>query len=270
MADRNSEHSDSREAQEKDAAQIEHSEKGAGYHPPLVDPIALGVDATSLPKGYFYSAYFLGSMAAVGMSLLGSVGGYALAAPILGSINADIGPNGNIAWVPLMFPVGLAVGQTLLGRLSDIFGRRWFFAGGQGFGLIGAIICATAKDVPTLIGGSVIVGLAGATALSYPFIIGELVPMKYRFIGTAYANVCCIPFSGLAPVIANSLAARASWRWCYYIMIIFNGLSMSCYLLFYHPPTFQMKHSRKEKLHLIKSFDYIGIGLFVSGMVCEY
>lgn len=86
------------------------------------DDFGYAGDAEDMPKGYFYSAYFLGSMAAVGMSLLGSVGGYALAAPILGTINADIGPNKNIAWVPLMFPVGLAVGQTLLGRLSDIFG----------------------------------------------------------------------------------------------------------------------------------------------------
>ncbi|OCT45295.1 hypothetical protein CLCR_05641 [Cladophialophora carrionii] len=249
---------------DKEQPHVQHTEDPTASEPPVA---LFGADAASLPNGYFYSPYFLGSMAACGMSLLGSVGGYALAAPILGIINADIGPNKNIAWVPLMFPVGLAVGQTLLGRLSDIFGRRWFFAGGQGFGLIGAIICATARDVPTLIGGSVIVGLAGATALSYPFLIGELVPMKYRFIGTAYACFCCIPFSGLAPAIANSLATKASWRWCYYLMIIFNGLSMGSYLLFYHPPTFGMKHSRKEKLRMIRSFDYVGIFLFTSGMV---
>ncbi|EXJ56035.1 hypothetical protein A1O7_08966 [Cladophialophora yegresii CBS 114405] len=249
---------------DKEQPHVQHTEDFAASEPTVA---LFGADSASLPKGYFYSPYFLGSMAACGLSLLGSVGGYALAAPILGIINADIGPNKNIAWVPLMFPVGLAVGQTLLGRISDIFGRRWFFAGGQGFGLIGAIICATARDVPTLIGGSVIVGLAGATALSYPFLIGELVPMKYRFIGTAYACFCCIPFSGLAPAIANSLATRANWRWCYYLMIIFNGLSMGSYLLFYHPPTFGMKHSRKEKLRMIRNFDYIGIFLFTSGMV---
>lgn len=255
---------------EKDAVQLEELHNDQTSEQAGADQAPFEVDSAALPKGYFYTPYFLGSMAAVGMSLLGSVGGYALAAPILGTINADIGPDKNIAWVPLMFPVGLSIGQTLLGRLSDIFGRRWFFAGGQAFGLIGAVICATAKDVPTLIGGSIIVGLAGATALSYPFVIGELVPMKYRFIGTAYANVMCIPFSGLAPAIANSLVVNANWRWCYYLMIIFNGLSMTFYGLFYHPPTFQMKHSKSEKMKMIRTFDYVGIGLFVSGMVCKY
>lgn len=101
----------------------DHLESRSDNTPSHQDDFGYAGDADEMPKGYFYSAYFLGSMAAVGMSLLGSVGGYALAAPILGTINADIGPDKNIAWVPLMFPVGLAVGQTLLGRLSDIFGK---------------------------------------------------------------------------------------------------------------------------------------------------
>jgi len=35
----------------------------------------------------------------------------------------------------------------LVGRLSDIFGRRWFFILGNFFALIGCIICATAQSV---------------------------------------------------------------------------------------------------------------------------
>lgn len=252
---------------EKEQIHIVHSGQDGGSHAASANREFLVAERASVPKGYFYSPYFLGSMAAVGMSLMGSVGGFALVAPLLAIINADIGPNKNIAWVPLVFPVGLAVGQTLVGRLSDIFGRRYFLAGGQGLGVIGGIICGTAKNVPTLIGGSALVGLAGSTALSFPFIIGELVPMKYRFLGNAYANTWCIPFSGLAPVVANSLVARASWRWCYYIMIIFNGLSMLCYIIFYHPPTFQMKHSRKERLRLILGLDYLGLFLFIGGVV---
>lgn len=110
------------EQTDKTQGMVEHLEKKGENTPGQNDGFGSAGDTENMPKGYFYSAYFLGSMAAVGMSLLGSVGGYALAAPILSTINADIGPNKNIAWVPLMFPVGLAVGQTLLGRLSDIFG----------------------------------------------------------------------------------------------------------------------------------------------------
>lgn len=228
-----------------------------------------GFDSTTsnMPKGYFYSPYFLGTMAAIGLSLMGSVGGFALAAPILGYINADIGPDPNITWVPLVFPLGLAVGLTLVGRLSDLFGRRWFFTAGQGLGCVGAIVCATAQSVPTLIGGTAIVGIAASTALSFSFLTGELVPMKYRFIGTAYAYLWVIPFSGLAPAIANSLVVNANWRWCYYLMIIFDALAFLAYFFFYHPPTFDMKHRNARRREFIRNFDYIGTILFSGGMV---
>ncbi|KAL2844095.1 siderophore iron transporter [Aspergillus pseudoustus] len=220
-----------------------------------------------IPKGYFYSFNFLGTMIAVGFSVLGSIGGFSLAAPIIGAINADIGPDRNISWVPLVFPVGLAVGQPLVGRLSDIFGRRWFMASTQIVAIIGGAISATAQNVPTLIGGSSLIGLAASGAMSYPFVIGEIVPMKYRFMGNGFANVWAIPFSGFGAVVANSLVATASWRWCYYIMIIFSGLSMVCYLFCYHPPTFEMKHSKRERLTLARKLDWIGIFLFISGIV---
>lgn len=38
--------------------------------------------------------------------------GFAYAAPILGTINADIGPDPNIQWVALVHPVGLSVGMV--------------------------------------------------------------------------------------------------------------------------------------------------------------
>jgi len=49
-----------------------------------------------LPKGYFRSAYFLGTLTAVAFSSAAAVGGFALVAPILAQVNADIGPDKNI------------------------------------------------------------------------------------------------------------------------------------------------------------------------------
>lgn len=222
-----------------------------------------------LPRGYFRSSYFLGSMLAIGLNLMGGVGGFALAAPLLGIINADIGPNLNITWVPLVFPLCLSVGLALVGRLTDLFGRRWFLIGGQVLGLVGAAVCATSRDIPTLIGGTTIVGVAASTSLSFSFLASELVPMKYRFMVVAYLYLWVIPFSGLAPAIGNFLVLNtaAGWRWCYYLMMIIDGMAGLAYFFFYHPPTFQMKHGRKSRMEVVKNFDFIGTFLFTSGMV---
>jgi len=77
---------------------------------------------SSLPKGYYRSSFFVGTMFATGLGLSGGVGGFALAAPELGVINADIGPDANVTWVSLVYTLTLAIGLLLVGRLSDLFG----------------------------------------------------------------------------------------------------------------------------------------------------
>ena len=53
------------------------------------------------------------------------IAGYGLIAPVLSEINADIGPDPNINWVPLANITLGAVFFLMVGQLSDIFGRRW-------------------------------------------------------------------------------------------------------------------------------------------------
>jgi hypothetical protein len=59
---------------------------------------------------------------------------------------------------------------------------RRSFIGGAVFGVVGTIICATAKSINVLIGANVIMGVANATQLSFHVVMGELVPMN---IGTS-------------------------------------------------------------------------------------
>lgn len=186
-------------------------------------------DKDELPKHYFRSAYFLGSLAAVCFSSAAAVGGFALIAPILTLVNSDIGPDPNINWVAPVYVICLTVGLTLVGRLSDIFGRRWFFICGTTLGLIGCIVCATAQNVPALIGGEVLVGLAAASGVSYPFVLGELVPMKWRFAANNLAFSFQLPTSCFGPAVAYSfiLHTSAGWRWCYYYLIIWYACALA-------------------------------------------
>lgn len=72
----------------------------------------------------------------------------------------------NYVWVSLSYTLTTAVALTIVGRISDIFGRRYIFIGGAAFGVIGSVVCATASTINTLIGGTVLIGLGAATQLS--------------------------------------------------------------------------------------------------------
>ncbi|KAK3059713.1 hypothetical protein LTS18_010212, partial [Coniosporium uncinatum] len=120
-----------------------------------------GFDTTEedLPPGYFTSSFFIGTMLAAAFGLLAGVSGFGYAAPILATINADIGPYPGLIWTSLVYTLMLSIFLTLIGRISDIFGRRWVFAGGSILGCIGSIICVCATNIPMLIGGTTVIGI---------------------------------------------------------------------------------------------------------------
>lgn len=88
------------------------SEKGATCHQENVDDVYTSSPRTDwaimpdhaavgknfgrgedeLPSGYFRSKFFVGTMAAIGLGLCAGVAAFGYAAPILGIVNADIGP----------------------------------------------------------------------------------------------------------------------------------------------------------------------------------
>ncbi|KAF2636610.1 MFS general substrate transporter [Massarina eburnea CBS 473.64] len=229
---------------------------------------ARGRNADEFDKSYWYSWRFLGSMFAVGVAFMGGIGGIALISPVLGDINAEIGPSPNINWVPLVNLCAGAVFFLLVGQLSDIFGRRWFFIIGSVVGLIGAIIGATAQNVNTLIGAEVFIGIAVAFQQSFFWVVAELVPMRWRYIANSYCYLMTTPTSPLSARVAYSFQQYGgTWRNSFYFLIAINVTSILSWYTFYHPPTFSMLHRQKLAKDLFFTFDWIGVLLY-TGSLC--
>lgn len=134
------------------------------------------------------------------------------------------GPSPSINWVALCWTLTVTLGYTLVGRLSDIFGRRYFFIGGAALGLIGSIIAATATTVEQLIGATTLIGLAASSQISFTYVTGELVPVRHRFLVNGFVNGVNLPIGVFGPVIARSFIVNTSsgWRWNYYLTIILS------------------------------------------------
>lgn len=95
-------------------------------------------------------------------------------------INQDIGPSPNLGWVGTVWILGSAVGFLLVGRLSDIFGRKWMVIGTTMLSIVGNIVGGTAHTIETLIAANACNGVAAAGQLSFGIVLGELVPNKQR------------------------------------------------------------------------------------------
>src|ERR1700759_1914141 len=110
---------------------------------------------------------------------------------ILTFINAELGPDPRYTWITISWNLGGAIFVTVGGRLSDIFGRRWFFISGNVLLIIGAIISATGKSIPQMIAGGAIFGAgSGFMEMSFGAIqVGS--PACLRLFGSNYLGVSC-------------------------------------------------------------------------------
>ena len=114
----------------------------AGLHHDHVAEEAIGGHTADLGKSYFTSMNFIGTVIvslqvlaltstivnifkATCLAQISGYLGWVLPANTLTLINAAIGPSPDIIWVGISWTAGFAIGFTLVGRISDIFGRRW-------------------------------------------------------------------------------------------------------------------------------------------------
>jgi MFS family permease len=108
-----------------------------------------------------------------------------------------------LSWINIARTLALSFTYTILGRLSDLFGRRWFFIGGNVVALLGIIVCATATNINSMIVGSAVYGLGETVQLSFNVAIGELVPNKYRPMVLSFIFLTNAPFATFSPIISK-------------------------------------------------------------------
>jgi MFS family permease len=169
-----------------------------------------------------------------------------------------------------VWTLGSCIGFLLVGRISDIFGRRGMVISTTILGIIGCIIGSCAQNVAMLIVANIFNGVAAGGQLSFGIVLGELVPNKQR--GPIVTLVFCssLPFAVFGPIIARSFISNTSsrWRWSYYLGDIFGALALALYYFLYHPPTYDQLHVHgKTKWQQVKELDYVGIFLFIAGCV---
>jgi MFS family permease len=112
----------------------------------------------------------------------------AVAAP---TINADLGPDPDYVWMNIVWGLCAAIVVSIGGRLSDIFGRRYFMLTGAAISFIGTIVGATGQSIPQMIASGVLFGIgSGFQEMGFACIM-EFIPNKYRL--TSLGTYCLGP-----------------------------------------------------------------------------
>lgn len=142
--------------------------------------------------------------------------------PALPSIVDDL--NSSSAAVQLTLTgtlIGLALGQLVIGPLSDIVGRRLPLIAGTAIHIVASLLCVVAPNVAVL---GVFRGLQGLGAAAAAVVAMAVV--RDLFTGRAAATVLSrlMLVMGVAPVLAPSIGGgillAGSWRWVFGVLAV--------------------------------------------------
>ena len=95
--------------------------------------------------------------------------------------------------------------MPFVGRLSDIFGRRWIIILGSVMSLIGCCLFAKATSINECIGAGVLVGVGGTLHQICWSALGEVVPKRSRGIAFGILEGSIAPASAFGPIIGKKI-----------------------------------------------------------------
>lgn len=145
--------------------------------------------------------------------------------PALPRITAELGVSSSVTQLTLTGTLaGLALGQLIMGPLSDSLGRRKPLIAGIVLHMLASAVCLVAPGFAVLGFGRVLQGVGASAAMVVAIaVVGDL------FADTAAATVLSrlMLVLGVAPVVAPSLGAavllHASWHWVFGVLIVLAG-----------------------------------------------
>lgn len=132
----------------------------------------------------------------------------------------DVGPR-DLAWTLSSFFVAFALGQLVVGPLTDAVGRSTPVMVGLGVFVMGSLICALAPSLPVLIVGRVVQALgACATAVLARAIARDLFtgPALTRALALIMIAMAAAP--GFSPMLGTLTTAWFGWRATFLLVLI--------------------------------------------------
>jgi EmrB/QacA subfamily drug resistance transporter len=147
-------------------------------------------------------------------------------------IAGELGGLNHLTWVVTAFMLTSTVSAPLYGKLSDMYGRKPFFAISIGIFLAASALCGAAQSMTSLIAFRALQGLgAGGLMTMSQTLVGSIVPMRDRGRYQGLFTGAFAVSSVIGPLLGGFITSHASWRWVFYINPPIGALSLALVLM---------------------------------------
>ena len=182
-----------------------------------------------------------------------------IVATAIPNIVASLGGFDHFSWITTSYLVASTAIIPIVGKLSDIYGRRTFFLFGIAVFLTGSILSGLSANMSQLIAFRAVQGVGGGTLMACAFIaVGDLFSPAERGKYMGFLAGIFALSSIIGPVTGGALTDSFTWRWAFFINI---PLTIPIGLIFFF--LFPKHKGTAES----KEIDYIGIILLLTAVV---
>ncbi|HEU5368654.1 MAG TPA: MDR family MFS transporter, partial [Ktedonobacterales bacterium] len=168
------------------------------------------------------------------------------------------GAQQNYTWVFTAYLLTSTVTVPIYGKLSDIWGRKWFFMGGIVVFLGGSALSGASQNITQLIIFRALQGVGAGSMMPIAFaIIGDIFPPaergKWQGLFSGVFGLASI----VGPALGGYITDNFSWRWIFYINLPLGAAALT--VLFLTLPVFRNPQASRK-------IDYLGTVLLIVGI----
>lgn len=148
-------------------------------------------------------------------------------ATALPSIAKDLGGFALISWIVTSYLLTATCVTPLVGKISDVYGRRIVLRICLAVFILGSVLCALAPSMMLLILARAVQGLGGGGLMTMAqTIIGDVVSPRERGRYAGYFSIVWGASSVLGPTIGGVVTDQIGWPWIFWINLPLGLLAL--------------------------------------------
>lgn len=174
-------------------------------------------------------------------------------------IVSDLGGFSQYTWITTAYMITSAVVVPIVGKLTDIYGRKNFYIGGLIIFITGSIACGLSQDIFQIIIFRSYQGIGAGIMMANAFtVIGDLFPPAVRGKYQGFMSSVFALSSIIGPTLGGFITDSLSWHWVFFVNV---PLGLAIIVLFIS------SFPRIRPDNLKHTIDYTGVTLLVFAVI---
>ena len=185
------------------------------------------MSAANPPAEVYTHQQIMQVVTGVGLCILLAALDQTMVIPAVPSMAAELHGFDHLSWIVTAYLLTSTTAAPVLGRLSDLWGRRPLIMGALGFFVAASVLCALARSVGELILFRGLQGLGGGGLISLAqTAVADVVSPRGRARYQPYLVSMWGIAATLGPALGGYVTQHLSWRYCFWLNVPFGALAL--------------------------------------------